>query len=87
MPQTWRSARIAKNASIWYLGICPQNEAKLAHKEEQPHCSECGPVGKRQNNGNQSIHCLISKESALKENFSKMAKFLTSETKDQPSCT
>lgn len=61
MPQTWRSVRGTNNTGIWYLSLGPQNEAKLAHKEDQPHCSECGPVRKQQNNGNQSILSFISR--------------------------
>ncbi len=66
MPQTRRSICIAKNASIWHLGVGLQSEAKLANKDNQPHCSECGPVGIQQNNGNQSFHCLTSKDLPLK---------------------
>ena len=47
--------------SFWCLGLCPQNEAKLAHKDDQPHCSERGPVRKQHNNGNRSILHLVSR--------------------------
>lgn len=60
-PQTWRSVRRTGNAVSGYLGLGSHNEAKLAQKNDQPHCSECGPARKQQNKGNQRIHHLLSR--------------------------
>lgn len=65
MPQTWRSVCIAENAPIRYLCLGPQNEAKLAHKDDQLHCDDLWE--KKQNNGSQAFTIFFQEESALKE--------------------
>lgn len=55
MAQTWRSVCCTNNASLWYLGLDPQNEAKLAYKDYQSHCSVSGTVRKQRDNDIQGI--------------------------------